>query len=52
MIEAFRRVPREEWAEMRRRSLEPRAETEISAGLHDAATAALFITSRVASLIN
>ena len=52
VIEAFRRVPREEWAEMRRRSLEPRAETEIDAGLHDAATAALFIRSRVASLIN
>jgi len=52
VIEAFRRVPREEWAEMRRRSLEPCAETEIGAGLHDAATAALFITSRVGSLIN
>src|SRR3712207_3092700 len=52
VIAAFMRVPREEWTEMRRRSLEPRAERDLCSGLHDAATAALFITSRVSTLVN
>jgi HD-GYP domain-containing protein (c-di-GMP phosphodiesterase class II) len=51
VVEAFHRVPREDWMEMRRRSLETSAE-QSHVPHFDASSARTFIETSIASLVN
>jgi response regulator RpfG family c-di-GMP phosphodiesterase len=52
VVEAFLRVPREEWDDVRRRSLDVTGEPHIRPTIFDPAGAALFLKTGISALVN